>query len=470
MSSPYPDQLSQTLLKEEVIIQPETEEEESSTRSIPEDVSYEASFEEDYTVSADMSIEEPTPTQPKDIEAERLFPEDNIPEQQEGYVMVSDDLIPEKPTEEEFTIISKEEIPSLDLPKTASDDDKDVKPYSGGSTSSFDEEKPGLTDRPIKQKTDEDVSISSDEVSEEDIEEDISVSSATSEEEIEEKGFEVLMPDIVPKEKDQKKKDISSQEIKSKAPERVILEDIPIPDDAKKPSKEFEFVLSEAEKGKQVQQQVEEEIILPLEEQPEFLTKDITEQIDIPEKPTPSDIKFLGQTEEGEITAPVKPLHEEQPVDITGGQISKTWRPDVIEQPTLPSNEQYRGRIQENEINAPERVVREEEYPVDIEEEDISEERKQDITEEQEDYEADEMIIYEDQEQPENIGFITHTIDYLETVPEEDSFNSSQDASFSVDDQPDGPTGEDVAVEKVVMRAVIEDQDIEESIDISQVQ
>ncbi|CAC5377034.1 TTN [Mytilus coruscus] len=430
-------------IEEEVIIQPETEEEESSERSIPEDVSYEASFEEDNTVSADMSIEEPMTIQPKDIVTERKFAEEHIPEQQEGYVMVSEENIPEKPTEEEFTIITKEEIPSLDLPKTASDDDKDVKPYSGGSTSSFEEEKPILTDRQIKPKTDEDVSISSDEVSEEDIEEDITVSSATSEEEIEEKGYELL--------------------------KGIILEDISIPEDTKKPSKEFEFVLGEEEKGKRIHGEVEEEIILPEEEQPEFLTKDITEQIDIPEKPTPSDVKFIGKTDEGEITAPEKSLYEEQPVDITGEQISKAWKPDVIEQPTLLSDEKYRGRIQEKEITAPERVVREEEYPVDIEEEDISEERKQDITEEHEDYEADEMIIYEDQEQPENIGFITHTIDYLETVPEEDSYNSSQDASFSVDDQPEGPTGEDIAVEKVIMRAVIQDKDIEESIDISQV-
>lgn len=540
MSSSHPHQLSQTLFKEEVIIHPETEEEESSERSIPEDVSYEASFEEDHTISADVSVEEQTPTQPKDVEAERTFTEDDVPEKQEEFVMVSNVQIEDKPIVEEFTIISKDEIPSLDLPKTASDDDKDVKPYSGGSTSSFEDEKPVVVDEELKYKTDEEVSISSEEIPEDEFEADVSVSSATSEEDIEEKEFEMLMPDVVPTSKEEKEEQIQTEKTQGKSPEKIKIEDISITEDSEKAKKEFEVIHDKSKKDKLVDESVSDKVIIPQEEQPEFLAQDITEQIDIPEKPVPTDDKFIGKIQDGDITVPEKPIQKELPVDIFGDEISKDRKPDIIEEHIdyKPDTGDIIDQFTISEIPEKESfVIPEEEMPPEVSFEDVigeaqlDEQTGKDIEEvsfikesipdkpiqdredvsfefkmptgsvpgvdtsaefqldEAEDQTGldiqkeavipedissedieDEMIIYEDEEQPENIGFVTHTIDYLETVPEEDSFTSSQDASFSIEDQPEGPSGEDIAAEKVIMRAVIPDKDVEESFDITQVQ
>lgn len=532
MSSPNPDQVSHTLLKEEVIIHPDTEEEVSTARSLPEDANYEASFEEDRSISADISIEDQTPIQPR--EAERIFPEDRIPEKHEEYVVISGEQVPEKPLGEEFTIISKDEIPTLDLPKTASDDDKEAKPYSGGSTSSFEEEQPLAGDIGVKPKVDDDVSISSEELPEEEIEEDISVSSVTSEEEIEDKGFEILMPDVVPKHKEDRKKQIPDDETRSKSSEKITIEDIPLTDDTVKTKKKPEIVPDVVEKDKYPAEVFEEEVVLPQEEQPEVLSKDIQEDINIPQKPYFDEDKYVGGLEEGD-QAPKKPTYVEGPEEIFDDEFPKAKKPDVVEghveiKPDVKDDKEGTGIYVKPEKET--FIVPDDELPQgvtfeavvgvtsleeqggrDVDEIAIFKESlpakplldREDVALEfripdvpgpgedvagyqlgeaeqisgdllqreaalQEDLSPedidDEMIVYEDREQPENIGFVTHTIDYLETVPEEDSYTSSQDASFSVDDQPEGPTAEHVAATKVIQQVAIPDEDVEESLEI----
>jgi hypothetical protein len=341
------------------------------------------------------------------------------------------------------------------------------------------------------------------------------------------------MPDVVPTSKEEKEGQIPTEKTQGKSPEKIKIEDIPITDDSEKTKKEFEVIHDKNEKDKLVDESVSDKVIIPQEEQPEFLTQDITEQIDIPEKPVPTDDKFIGKIEDDDITVPEKPIQKELPVDIFGDEISKDRKPDIIEEHIdyKPDTGDIIDQFTISEIPEKESfVIPEEEMPPEVSfeavigETQLDEQTEKDIEEvsfikesipdkpiqDREDvsfefkmptgsvpgvdtsaeFQLDEAedqtgidiqkeaVIpedissedIEDEEQPENIAFVTHTIDYLETVPEEDSFTSSQDASFSIEDQPEGPSGKDIAAEKVIMRAVIPDKDVEESFDITQVQ
>lgn len=239
------------------------------------------------------------------------IPSSTLPEgTEETFTFVTAEDLPDKTTEEEFTMLNKEDIPPLQLGISSSDEKEGSdKSYPDDFTSSesddssaekrlaTEEEKKLLAaqDKSGKDKVPQkgmDDKISPREKSEE-------VSFSSSEESDVEDGFvKPPMPDVVPK-VSKTGEEVSSSESEGEGEKLGYVDDLPLTKGDKQSPKSPQRESPVSERERPEEQLVEEEVILPSEDKPDFAYKGILDDdTTFGKKDSARDI-FEGLIEEG---------------------------------------------------------------------------------------------------------------------------------------------------------------------------
>lgn len=239
------------------------------------------------------------------------IPSSTIPEgTDEAFTFVTAEDLPEKPVEEEFTILSKEDIPPLDLQLgISSSDEKEgsEKSYPEDFTSSDEDdssaEKRLATEEEKKLLAKQD-GIEKDKIPQEKQDTgERSEESSTSEESEGEDGFvKPSMPDIVPKDSNILDRSFSSESDEEEK-EQIKVKGVPLPDGDKMPKASSQKEISVPEKELE-QHLIEEEIVVSSEDKPDFAGQVISEKDTILQLDKNIKDKFEGFIEEGKDHGP----------------------------------------------------------------------------------------------------------------------------------------------------------------------
>lgn len=215
------------------------------------------------------------------------IPSSTVPEgTEETFTFVTAEDLPDKGAEEEFTVLSKEDIPPLQLGISSSDEKEgSEKSYPDDFTSSDDSsaEKRLATDEEQKLLSKEDKS-DKERIPQQKLVDEVSprskseTSSSSSEESDVEDGFvKPSMPDIVSKSSEIHEKGVSS-ESEDEGKVEVDITGVPLTDSDKESPKSQKREISKSDKDRPEEQLLEEEIIIPSEDKPDFAFERLIEE------------------------------------------------------------------------------------------------------------------------------------------------------------------------------------------------